>query len=87
MLHLEVPDLSIRSLGRILERLEVGALRSEIEDVREGASLVDEREARTMALREALDAAIARGGENSADDLARLLDDRMREAAKAAQAD
>src|SRR5690606_34175646 len=50
MLHLEVPDLSIRSLRRILERLEVGALRSENEDVREGASLVDEREARTMAL-------------------------------------
>jgi antitoxin ParD1/3/4 len=46
-----------------------GRYGSASEVVREGLRLVEEREAKLMALRETLDASIARGGSHSAGDV------------------
>jgi len=51
--------------------------------VREGLRLVEEREAKLMALRTMVDTAIARGGDNTVDDLARVLNDKEAQLAKA----
>jgi antitoxin ParD1/3/4 len=60
-----------------------GRYSSASEVVREGLRLVEEREAKLLALRTMVDAAIARGGENSVDDLARVLNDKEAQLAKA----
>jgi antitoxin ParD1/3/4 len=60
-----------------------GRYSSASEVVREGLRLVEEREAKLQALRAMLDASVARGGQNSADDLARALDAKEAELAKA----
>jgi len=71
--------------GFVEAAVKSGRYGSASEVVREGLRLVEEREAKLAALRETLDHAIARGGENSESDVARLLDDRMRNAGVAAK--
>ncbi|KYO51661.1 type II toxin-antitoxin system ParD family antitoxin (plasmid) [Tistrella mobilis] len=53
--------------------VEEGRYASASEVVREGLRLVEEREARLKALRDTIQAAIAEGGENSADDARRAI--------------
>ncbi len=60
-----------------------GRYGSASEVVREGLRLVEEREAKLLALQETLNASIARGGRNTCDDLARALDAKEAELAKA----
>lgn len=71
--------------GFVEAAVKSGRYGSASEVVREGLRLVEEREAKLAALRETLDSAIARGGENSEADLARRLDERMRDVAIAAE--
>ena len=49
--------------------VKTGRYASASEVVREGLRLVEEREAKLIALRETLDASIARGGANSPEDI------------------
>ncbi|MFY7962923.1 MAG: type II toxin-antitoxin system ParD family antitoxin [Elsteraceae bacterium] len=51
-----------------------GRYASASEVVREGLRLVEEREAKLQSLRDTLNASIAAGGENTLEDLARVLD-------------
>lgn len=51
-----------------------GRYGSASEVVREGLRLVEEREAKLKALREEINAAIEEGGDNSAEDIERMLD-------------
>ena len=63
--------------------VKTGRYGSASEVVREGLRLVEEREAKLLALRETLNASIARGGHNTEDDLIRALDAKEAELAKA----
>ncbi len=58
-----------------------GRYASASEVVREGLRLVEEREAKLLALRDMLNASIAQGGGNTVEDLTRVLD--VKEAALA----
>ena len=60
-----------------------GRYASASEVVREGLRLVEEREAKLRALRETLNASIAEGGANTDEELARALDAKAAELAKA----
>lgn len=60
--------------GFVAKAVESGRYSSASEVMREGLRLVEEREAKLKALRETLDASIARGGGNSDDDVQRKLD-------------
>jgi antitoxin ParD1/3/4 len=51
-----------------------GRYGSASEVVREGLRLVEERESKLLALRQTIHASIARGGENSDEDVDRFLD-------------
>lgn len=55
--------------------VKTGRYGSASEVVREGLRLVEEREAKLEALRETLNASIARGGENSAADIEAMIED------------
>jgi antitoxin ParD1/3/4 len=50
--------------------------------VREGLRLVEEREQKLLALRDMVNASIARGGQNSDEDIERALDETAAELAK-----
>ena len=54
--------------------LKTGRYGSASEIVREGLRLVEEREAKLAALRETIEASLARGGENNDDDVDRQLE-------------
>jgi antitoxin ParD1/3/4 len=69
--------------GFVTAAVKSGRYGSASEVVREGLRLVEEREARLRALRETLDASIAKGGHNTEDDLDRALDAKEAELAQA----
>ncbi|WP_017669499.1 type II toxin-antitoxin system ParD family antitoxin [Blastomonas sp. AAP53] len=58
--------------------LKTGRYGSASEIIREGLRLVEEREAKLAALRETIEASLARGGENNDDD----VDQRLEKAAE-----
>lgn len=60
--------------GFVDAAVKTGRYGSASEVVREGLRLVEEREAKLEALRETLNASIARGGEHSVDDVRTHLD-------------
>jgi antitoxin ParD1/3/4 len=67
------------SIGERWEVFVDGAVKSgrygsASEVVREGLRLVEEREQKLLALRQMVDASIARGGENTDEDIERALD-------------
>jgi antitoxin ParD1/3/4 len=57
--------------------VEEGRYGSASEVVREGLRLVEEREAKLLALRQTVEAAISRGGSHSEDDVKRALDAKL----------
>ena len=59
--------------GFVDAQVKAGRYGSASEVVREGLRLVEEREARLLALRETLGASLARGGENTDEDVSRRL--------------
>jgi antitoxin ParD1/3/4 len=69
--------------GFVETAVKSGRYGSASEVVREGLRLVEEREAKLQALRETLHASVARGGQNSDDDLTRALDAKEAELALA----
>jgi len=54
--------------------IKEGRYGSASEVVREGLRIVEEREARLKALRDEISAAIEEGGDNSAEDIDRMID-------------
>jgi antitoxin ParD1/3/4 len=77
-------DLSLEPRWKTFVETAVkeGRFASASDVVSEGLRLVAEQEAKLHALREALDAAIARGGRNTATDLSRLFDQKEAELSK-----
>ena len=69
--------------GFVEKVVKTGRYASASEVVREGLRLVEEREAKLQALRDTLNASIARGGHNTEDDLDRTLDAKDAELAMA----
>jgi antitoxin ParD1/3/4 len=72
------------SIGERLEKfvtklVEEGRYGSNSEVVREGLRLVEEREAKLQALRETINASIARGGSYSADEVEGASDKQLNE--------
>ena len=66
--------MSSYSIGKrwedfITDAVKDGRYANKSEVLREGLRLVEEREAKLVALRNTLDASIKRGGDNSADDV------------------
>lgn len=58
----------------VVEMVKAGRYGSASEVVREGLRLVEEREAKLLALRETLNASVERGGRNSADDIEAMIE-------------
>ena len=61
----------------VAQAVEEGRYGSASEVVREGLRLVEEREAKLAALRETIDAAIERGGSNTADEVRQAVRARL----------
>ncbi len=68
--------------GFVEAQVKAGRYGSASEVVREGLRLVEEREAKLAALRQTIAASIAEGGENTDEDLERVLTARDAEFAK-----
>ncbi|MBL0966074.1 type II toxin-antitoxin system ParD family antitoxin [Blastomonas sp. UPD001] len=60
--------------GYVEALLKTGRYASASEVIREGLRLVEEREAKLAALRETIETSLARGGENTDDDVDRRLE-------------
>lgn len=60
--------------GYVEALLKTGRYASASEVIREGLRLVEEREAKLAALRETIETSLARGGENTDDDVDRHLE-------------
>lgn len=60
--------------GYVEALLKTGRYASASEVIREGLRLVEEREAKLAALRETIETSLARGGENTDDDVYRRLE-------------
>jgi antitoxin ParD1/3/4 len=69
--------------GFVAEAVQSGRYSSASEVMREGLRLVEERETKLRALRETLDASIARGGRVNDDALGAVLDAKAAELTKA----
>lgn len=78
-------DVSITEpwAGFVENAVKTGRYGSAIDVVREGLRLVEERDAKLIALRATLLASIAAGGKNSDSDLTAVLDAKEAELAKA----
>ncbi|MCH2238712.1 MAG: CopG family transcriptional regulator [Sphingomonadales bacterium RIFCSPHIGHO2_01_FULL_65_20] len=60
--------------GYVEALLKTGRYASASEVIREGLRLVEERETKLAALRETIETSLARGGENTDDDVGRRLE-------------
>jgi len=60
--------------GYVEALLKTGRYASASEVIREGLRLVEERETKLAALRETIETSLARGGENTDDDVDRCLE-------------
>jgi antitoxin ParD1/3/4 len=69
--------------GFVAAAVKSGRYGSASEVVREGLRLVEEREAKLLALRDTVNASIAAGGHNTEGDLVRALDAKEAELAEA----
>ena len=67
-------SIGVRWEGFVDDAVKSGRYGSACEVVCEGLRLIEEREQRLMALRETVNASIARGGRNKDDDVERALD-------------
>ena len=76
-------SLGERWEGFVASVVEQGRYGSASEVVREGLRLVEEREAKLIALRDTIEASIARGGSNSDDDIATALETRAAQLSQA----
>lgn len=76
-------SLGERWEGFVASVVEQGRYGSASEVVREGLRLVEEREAKLVALRETIGASINRGGDNSDDEIVAALEIKTAQLAKA----
>lgn len=76
-------SLGERWEGFVASVVEQGRYGSASEVVREGLRLVEEREAKLVALRETIESSISRGGDNSDDEVAAALEIKTAQLVKA----
>jgi antitoxin ParD1/3/4 len=72
-------SVGLRWEGFVAQIVEQGRYGSASEVVREGLRLVEEREAKLLALRETLEASMARGGSHTDEDVAEAISQRLNE--------
>jgi len=77
-------SIGARWEGFVASIVEQGRYGSASEVVREGLRLVEEREAKLQALRETLDAAVARGGNHTDDEVEAAIKARLDKLSSAA---
>jgi antitoxin ParD1/3/4 len=72
-------SVGLRWEGFVAQIVEQGRYGSASEVVREGLRLVEEREAKLVALRQTLEASIARGGSHTDDDVDEAISNKLNE--------
>ncbi len=77
-------SIGARWEGFVATVVDQGRYGSASEVVREGLRLVEEREAKLAALRETLDASIARGGSHAAEEVSAAVKARLNQISSAA---
>lgn len=73
--------------GFIKKQVEAGRYNNASEVVREGLRLVEEREAKLLALQEHIDTAIAEGGQNTEEDVMAYVDAHLNKKGKQQECD